>query len=357
MWSRVGLSLALGVGVGLCVRHKIARRRLCWLLRRPPPAPDELLVNKLEACVFDCDGVIYRNTSVLPGIPEALAALREKGIRLIFVTNAASASRASLAAKLTKFGIAGVTAADCVTSASAAAAYLATTHPNVRRAYIVGGGGLFEEMRLSKIEPVGEADVGGLESLIASGGLNDDVDAVVVGMQTEGLCYARLAKAAAYARDRRRPFVGTNPDNSWPGGLPVLIPAGGCNVRYVSYAAEREPDAIVGKPSRDLALLVQALYSLRPESTLMVGDRCNTDVAFGLSVGWSTLLVLSGCHGLEDVARAPFAELPDFVAESVVDLGRPPPTGSFRPRTPPMPPPESKSSKSKCVRVPGSSGV
>ena len=320
LW-RVGLSLAVGVGVGLCAFYPL-RRRVRWLLRARPPPPDRRLVDRLEAVVFDCDGVIYRNKDVLPGIPEALAALRRKGIRLIFVTNAASSSRASLAAKLNKFGITSVTAADCVTSASAAAAYLATRHSGVRRAYVVGGDGLFEELRLAGINPVGEADVGGLEALIASGGLKDDVDAVVVGMQTEGLCYARLAKAAAYARDRRLPFVGTNPDNTWPGGLPVLIPAGGCNVKYVSYAAEREPDAVVGKPSRDLARLVQTLYSLRPETTLMVGDRCNTDVAFGLSVGWRTLLVLSGCHGHEDAARAPLAEWPDFVAESVADLGK-----------------------------------
>ena len=88
----------------------------------------------------------------------------------------------------------------------------------------------------------------------------------------------------------------------------------------VTYAAERAPNAIVGKPSRDLAMLVAKLYSLRSESTLMVGDRCNTDVAFGRSVGWNTLLVLTGCHTIEDARQAPSHERPDYVASSVVDL-------------------------------------
>ena len=35
---------------------------------------------------------------------------------------------------------------------------------------------------------------------------------------------------------------------------------------------------------------------------------------------WHTLLVLTGCHGLADVARAPRAEAPEFVAASVADL-------------------------------------
>ena len=71
----------------------------------------------------------------------------------------------------------------------------------------------------------------------------------------------------------------------------------------------------MGKPSRDLAELVGALYSLQPETTLMVGDRCNTDCAFGISVGMRTCLVLSGCHTLDDAREAPPEARPEFVAE------------------------------------------
>ena len=242
---------------------------------------------------------------------------------MFFVTNSANASREGLAKKLTKLGIAGVSPEHCITSAYAAAAYLSTHHPHVKRAYTVGGGGLLEELRIAGIEPLGEADTGGLDSLIAAGGLEPDmpIDAVVVGMLAENLCYSRLAKAAAFARDRSRPFVGTNPDASWPvDGLSALLPAGGCNVRYVSYAAEREPDVIVGKPSADLARLVAELHGLRPEATLMVGDRCNTDVAFGHSIGWRAMLVLTGCHGRDDVKDAADHEVPDYVASSVAVL-------------------------------------
>lgn len=313
------VSASFGLALAIYGREALWRR-LRWLLDVTPPPPDSALMRGLKTCVFDCDGVIYYHGTAIPGVTAALQALRQAGIRIIFVTNSASQSRTSLAAKLTKIGVHDVSADDCVTSASAAAAYLCSTHPNVKRAYVVGAQGLLDELNLAGIEPVGEADVGGLEALIASGGLNDDVDAVVVGMQAEGLCYARLAKAAAYARDRTKPFIGTNPDQSFPGGLPVLIPAGGCNVKYVSYAAEREPDAVVGKPSGDLARLIAQLYSLRPESTLMVGDRCNTDIAFGHTVGWHTLLVLTGCHDREAISKAAVDERPDYCTGSVADL-------------------------------------
>ena len=312
------LLVGLGTVAATAAAIAIYQRR-----RRSPPTLDaQFIASTIDALVFDCDGVIYKHTAAIPGVPEALAKLRAAGKRLFFVTNAASASRESLAKKLAKMGISGVTAADCITSASAAAQYLATNHPDVKRAYVVGGGGLIEELKLCGIESVGEADTGGIEQLLSSGGLEASlpIDAIVCGMQVEGLCYARLAKAAAYARDRKRPFVGTNPDNAWPAGCTELLPAGGCTGKYVEYASERTPDAIVGKPSKDLALLVQKLHKLDPKRTMMIGDRCNTDVAFGRSVGWWTLLVLTGCHQLSDVKRAASHELPDFVAESVVSM-------------------------------------
>ena len=315
MQKAVAGAAAVGLAAAL---YALWRRK-----SRDPPPPNAALLTSIEAVVFDCDGVIYKNAVAIPGIPEALSALRAAGKRIIFVTNAASASRASLAKKLAKLGIAGVTEKECVTSAWAAAQYLSTHHPNVKRAYVVGGGGLFDELQLVNIEPVGGNDNDmGLEALHASGGLEASlpIDAVVAGMQPEGLCYARLAKASAYARDRKRPFVGTNPDNTWPGGATELLPAGGCNVKYVSFAADREPDAIVGKPRLEFAQLVAQLHGLKPGTTLMVGDRCNTDIAFGNGIGWKTMLVLSGCHSRADIAKASSVEVPDYVADSVADL-------------------------------------
>jgi ribonucleotide monophosphatase NagD (HAD superfamily) len=49
-------------------------------------------------------------------------------------------------------------------------------------------------------------------------------------------------------------------------------------------------------------------------------DRCNTDIAFGHAAGWSTLLVLTGCHSLEYARTAPANERPDYVTQSAADL-------------------------------------
>lgn len=299
------------------------RARLRHFARAAPPPPPRELVQRLETVVCDCDGVLFAHGHALPGAPEAVNALKRAGKRVLFVTNSATQSRRSLCTKLSKMGFASVEEADCVTSASAAAAYLKRHHPEARTAYIVGEQGLADELDLVGIRALGRDDTGGLQALVDES-FEDagvaQVGAVVVGLQFEDLGYRRLAKAAAYARDRARPFVATNLDESWPAGVGTLLPAGGACVRFVAYGAEREPDVCVGKPSVDLARLLVDSYELNPARTLMVGDRCNTDIAFGRSVGMRTLLVLSGCHSLEDVRAAAADSRPEFVADSIAQL-------------------------------------
>lgn len=155
-------SFALGVLCGEMLRRSGGRllqtRRALLPPQRPPP---RALLSSLRCVIFDCDGVLYRGKSAIPGAPQALAALRAAGIRLLFVTNAATASRAALASKLTQMGYSGISPTDCVTSASATASYLARTHPNVKKAYVVGGGGgLSEELAAVGVEALGADDVG-----------------------------------------------------------------------------------------------------------------------------------------------------------------------------------------------------
>eukprot|EP00967_Tisochrysis_lutea_P046243 scaffold56161_cov39-Tisochrysis_lutea.AAC.2 len=61
------------------------------------------------------------------------------------------------------------------------------------------------------------------------------------------------------------------------------------------------------------ALTTPLLHPLRP-------DRCNTDVAFGRSAGWTTMLVLTGCHTLDHALNAPAYQRPHYVAASVAEL-------------------------------------
>lgn len=59
---------------------------------------------------------------------------------------------------------------------------------------------------------------------------------------------------------------------------------------------------IVGKPHQPLLDVVHRALKFDPKSTLMVGDRLETDVLWGIRGGVSTMLVLTGEY-LSDSAR------------------------------------------------------
>ena len=54
------------------------------------------------------------------------------------------------------------------------------------------------------------------------------------------------------------------------------------------------------------------------ESTVMVGDRMDTDIVAGMEAGLETILVLTGSTRAEDVARFPFR--PSHVLPSVAEV-------------------------------------
>src|SRR5437773_8268498 len=79
--------------------------------RRAPAA-------EYDVALLDLDGVVYSGPQAVPGAVAALAAVRESGLRLAFVTNNASRSPSAIAEQLSRLGVAA-RSADVVTSAQA----------------------------------------------------------------------------------------------------------------------------------------------------------------------------------------------------------------------------------------------
>jgi NagD protein len=57
------------------------------------------------------------------------------------------------------------------------------------------------------------------------------------------------------------------------------------------------------------------------ETTVMIGDRMDTDVVAGLEAGMRTVLVLSGITAVGDIEKFPYR--PTLVLDSVADLPLP----------------------------------
>ena len=74
----------------------------------------------------------------------------------------------------------------------------------------------------------------------------------------------------------------------------------------------------VGKPNPLMMRSALNRIDAHSETTVMVGDRMDTDVVSGLEAGLRTILVLTGSTKRDQVERFPYR--PTHVVDSVADL-------------------------------------
>lgn len=244
--------------------------------------------------VCDLDGVVYVGATSIPGAGAALAAMEERGYRLIFATNAPIRTAAEAARHIT--AVSGYPAREdqVITSAMAAAALLGP-----------GGG---------PVLVVGEA---GLGATLAAAGLEltadpDSARAVVVGLDRD-LTFGHLAAATRAVLLGAR-LVACNRDATYPTEA-GLLPGGGAIAAAIEVAGGRVAE-VTGKPFAPMTAAIRR--ALGPGPTWVVGDRPETDLALGRDQGWTTVLVLSGV--VSDPAAVPESLRPDVVLPSLADL-------------------------------------
>ena len=95
------------------------------------------------------------------------------------------------------------------------------------------------------------------------------------------------------------------------------LPACGAVAAMIQRATGVEP-YFVGKPNPLMMREGLNVLGAHSESTVMVGDRMDTDVLAGMEAGLETILVLSGVTTEEEIGR--FSYRPSRVVESVADL-------------------------------------
>lgn len=251
------------------------------------------------SALIDLDGTVYRGDELLPGAAEGIRALRDAGVRVLFVSNNPTRTRSAYVRKLTDLGI-DATVKDVVTSAWVTAAFLAAEHPE-RRALVVGEAALREELRAAGVPMTNEPSA---------------ADVVIASMDRT-FDYEALSAAHA-ALDGETLFIATNSDRTCPvaGGE---IPDAAGMIGAIEGVTGRSLDAVVGKPSTvTVDAAMGRLGGVAPADCLLVGDRLETDIRMGLDAGMTTALVLTGVTDRETLARSPSD--PDHVLDSLGDV-------------------------------------
>jgi len=218
------------------------------------------------------DGVLVHEEKALPGAQEFLERLVEKQRRFLVLTNNSIFTPRDLAARLARTGL-QVPEESIWTSALATADFLATQLPH-GSAYVIGEAGM-----TTALHEVGYT-------------LTDtDPDYVVLG-ETRTYSFEAITRAGP-------------------------LPATGSVAAMITRATGAEP-YFVGKPNPMMFRSAMNRIEAHSESTIMVGDRMDTDVVAGIEAGLETVLVLSGSTAAADVARFPFR--PSRVLDSIADV-------------------------------------
>eukprot|EP00920_Eleutheroschizon_duboscqi_P025178 GHVT01062147.1.p1 GENE.GHVT01062147.1~~GHVT01062147.1.p1 ORF type:complete len:417 (+),score=96.21 GHVT01062147.1:1907-3157(+) len=284
----------------------------------------QLILTSFNNFILDCDGVIWSGGNLLENSKQAIALIRAHGHRVTFLTNNASKSRRQYVEKFKSFDIA-VDYQEVVSSSFLAAYHLSTNFPAVRRALVIGEGGLRDELRLLGIEPVTCVAEGQGEGIAdeesfrkyAEKNIQTDVGAVVIGWDRQ-FSYHHLCVASLYLqRFPHLPLIATNRDAYDKIGS-LAMPGNGAAVAALEVASGRAATS-VGKPSDSLVRWMRANLNADPQRTLLIGDRLDTDMAVASLAGFQSALVLTGCTTeaqLEKVSpSAPNA--PSFVLPSL----------------------------------------
>lgn len=262
-------------------------------------------LNKCKGFVFDVDGVLVRGEEIIPRSPEAIERLRRGGKKVIFISNNSTKSREEYIAKFTRIGI-PVTADDLVLSTYATARYVANELPSAK-VYMVGAPGLKRELELAGLDLVDDPLVA--EYVVVGSAFNGKGQIT----QENGERITGALRALYHANAK---FVATNPDRIFP-AKDGVIPGTGAVIGALSYMVDREPDAIIGKPSPYIVKIALNRLGLSATDCAIVGDM-DTDMLAGRGMGMTMIFVRSGAMTEEKLHSLDVT--PSFAFDSVIDI-------------------------------------
>ena len=251
---------------------------------------------KPVACwLTDMDGVLVHESRAIPGAADFIQALQDHDRRFLVLTNNSIFTARDLRARLLSSGIT-IPERSIWTSALATAKFLAEQSAG-GSAYVIGEAGLTSALH--------EAGFVLTET---------DPDYVVLG-ETRTYSFEAITRAIRLL-ERGARFIATNPDATGPSPEGSL-PATGSVAALITRATGVDP-YYVGKPNPLMMRSALNQVEAHSESTVMIGDRMDTDVIAGIEAGLRTVLVLTGSTREDQVGTFPYR--PTRIVDSIADL-------------------------------------
>lgn len=268
------------------------------------------------------DGVIWSEGHLIGHAKDTIDLFRQHNVGIALCSNNATSTRVAYREKLTQLGI-DIPVDHIFTSGTASARYLKDvllpTLPAERQGiYLIGQHAVEQELEQLGLKWSGGLDSADMELMppqdFRSITPDPSIGVVLVSFDMH-YNYKKMSKAYNYlTHNPGCVLLLSNDDAQVPlhhGGTA----AGEGAIAAPLRLAAKGPVIVAGKPNQPLLDTVLKRMDFKRERTLMIGDRLETDIAFGNGGNVKTLLVLSGSSKMEDIATSPAK--PDFVCDSL----------------------------------------
>jgi NagD protein len=249
----------------------------------------------VECWLTDMDGVLVHEEQALPGAADFIRALQLHHRRFLVFTNNSIFTARDLRARLLASGI--DVPEDCIWTSALATAKFLSDQIAGGSAYVIGEAGLTSALH----------NVGFVLT-------ERNPDYVVLG-ETRTYSFEAITRAIRLI-ERGARFIATNPDATGPSPEGPL-PATGSVAALITQATGVKP-YFVGKPNPLMMRSALNAIDAHSESTVMVGDRMDTDMISGIEAGLRTILVLTGSTRANQIERFPYR--PTRVCDSIADV-------------------------------------
>jgi 4-nitrophenyl phosphatase len=245
-------------------------------------------LDNIHAFIIDMDGVLWHGSKPLPGLNEFFDTLNTLNIRFILATNNASQTPEQYVTKLAAMGI-DIKLKQILTSGMATAQYLADQFDPINtRVFVVGEDGATQPL---------------LEQGFTLTGLYEQNADIVVCGKDSTLTWDKLATASLNISTGAR-FFGTNADTTLPTERGVTL-GNGAILKALEVATGISA-TVIGKPEPIFYQQALALLNTRPEYTVAIGDRLETDILGAVRTGIRSLMVLTGISSESDLASCTY---------------------------------------------------
>ncbi|QQK81082.1 HAD-IIA family hydrolase [Salicibibacter cibi] len=249
--------------------------------------------------VFDLDGTIYLGKKAIEGAANTLHVLRQRGDKVIFLSNNPLYSRYGLLKKLEAFGV-DAKLDEIFNSNYILSRYLKKKLKVNDTVWVLGEWPLFQELQNHNISIT-----------------HNPIDADYIAISWDrDFTYEKLHQAFR-AWESGAKLIATNPDRTCPTDTGPL-PDTGAIIGAIEGATGESIKNISGKPSSIAVDVIQEVLELPPISCYMVGDRLETDIAMANSHRWNSVLVLTGVTSEESAYSHTIK--PNYVLNSIKDL-------------------------------------